>query len=251
MKLTVVGASPSCPNAGGACSGYLFETHETALLVDCGPGVVGQLQKYLPYWELSAVVITHMHADHVLDLVPLRYGFRYSPAASQHEPPRVYVPPKGRVKLERLFSVLDPAGAGLADVLLVGEYDPGARLRLGSLTVRFHPMRHYEPTWGVRVTDGHAVVAYSGDTGPCDELMALAQGADLFLCEATMPTRSERDWGHMTPAEAGEVARAAGARRLVLTHVWQELDRDELVREAHAHFGGPVEVATEGRVYEL
>lgn len=260
MKLTIVGSSPSCPNAGGACSGYLFQADDTALLVDCGPGVVAQLQRYLPYWDLSAVVITHLHADHVLDLIPLWYGFKYSPVASSLSPPQIYLPPKGQAKLGRLIAALDPQGTPFNKVFDVAEYDPRAGLQVGSLRVTFKPVLHYIPAWGMRVSevrgkatgDGQAVIAFSADTGPCDGLMALAQDADLFLCEVTLPERSSPgEWGHMTPQEAGEVARAAGVRRLVLTHVWQELDRDQLIRQAQAHFGGPVEIAVEGRVYEF
>jgi len=222
------------------------------LLVDCGPGVVGQLQRYLPYWDLSAVVITHLHADHVLDLIPLWYGFKYSPVASNLSPPQIFLPPKGQAKLERLIAALDPQGTPFNQVFDVAEYEPQGELQAGALNLRFERVHHYVPAWGVRVSDGRAVVAFSADTGPCDGLLTLAQDADLFLCEATLPERSSPgEWGHMTPQEAGEVARTAGVRRLALTHVWQELDRDQLIRQAQAHFGGPVEIAVEGGVYEF
>jgi ribonuclease BN (tRNA processing enzyme) len=254
LKVTVIGASPACPNADGACSGYLFEAGDTRVLVDCGPGVLSRLQRHLAYPDLTAIVISHFHADHVLDLVPLRYGLRYAPLPMPKPRPALHLPPGGVDNLNALAHIMDRKNAAgfWTDVLSVAEYIPGVPLVVRDLRFDFIEMRHYVPVWGIRVTGGGRTVAYSADTGPCDALEELAHQADLFICEATLPERDDPgEWGHLTPAEAGDVAHQAGVRQLILTHLWQETDREAMRRRAEATFGGPVELAREDASYEL
>jgi ribonuclease BN (tRNA processing enzyme) len=252
LRVTVLGAGPSCPNPGGACAGYLFEKGETKLLLDCGPGVLGQLQKYVPYRQLSAVVITHLHPDHFFDLVPFRYGLKYGPYEGEPRRVPLYLPPEGTETLLAVIHPLDPSPTFFSELFQVEEFDPAEKLPLGDLTLRFAPVHHYVPTFAVAVERRGSAV-FSSDTGPCDELVALAQGADLFLCEATLPRREgwSEDWGHLSAREAGEMAHRAGVKRLVLTHTWDGFDEAHLIEEARTVFGGPVEVAVEGAVYEV
>lgn len=234
--------------AASAC-----EEGETKLLLDCGPGVLGQLQRHVHYRQLSAVVITHLHPDHFFDLVPFRYGLKYGPHEGEPRPPHLYLPPGGTHILLEVMRPLDPSPTFFSELFQVSEFDPQAELRVGGLRLRFAPVRHYTPTYAVAVFGDGGKVAFSSDTGPCEELVALAQGADLFLCEATLLTRSESwgDWGHMSAGEAGEAAQRAGVRRLVLTHTWDGHDKARLVEEARKVYDGPVEVAVEGMVYEV
>lgn len=252
MKLTVIGASPACPNPGDASSGYLFEAGGKALLVDCGPGVVARLQQFRPYWQLDYIVISHFHADHVLDLIPLRYGLRLGPQVPQGVRVPLYVPPQAQEKLDTLVRLLDPTGGGVGRTFVVVEYAPEAGLTLGPFTLSFVAVHHYVPAWGMRITADGVTVAYSADTGPCPGLERLAQGADLFICEATLPQRRKPEhYGHMTPDEVGEVAARAGVRRVLLTHIWDGVDRAEFAARASKTFGGPVEVARSGMVIEI
>jgi ribonuclease BN (tRNA processing enzyme) len=254
LRLTIIGASPACPNADGACSGYLFEAGSTRVLIDCGPGVLSRLQRHLAYPELTAIVISHFHADHVLDLVPLRYGLRWAPLPRPKPRPMLYLPPGGATQLDALARILEQNSPAdfWTGVLDVAEFVPGEPLTVGELRFEFMPMRHYVPAWGIRVAGDGWTVAYSADTGTCDALVELARQADLFLCEATLPGREDpSEWGHLTPAEAGTVARQAGVRRLVLTHLWQESDREAMRRQAEAAFGGPVDLAREDVCYAL
>jgi ribonuclease BN (tRNA processing enzyme) len=265
LRVTVLGAGPSCPNPGGACAGYLFEKGETKLLLDCGPGVLGQLQKYVPYRQLSAVVITHLHPDHFFDLVPFRYGLKYGPYEGEPRRVPLYLPPGGTETLRAVIHPLDPSPTFFSELFQVEEFDPAEKLLVGDLTLRFAPVHHYVPTFAVAVEGrGKGMrgrggdtemgrVVFSSDTGPCEELVALAKGAALFLCEATLPTREEypEERGHLSAREAGEMAHRAGVKRLVLTHTWGAFDKAYLIAEARAVFGGPVEVAVEGAVYEV
>ena len=132
------------------------------------------------------------------------------------------------------------------------EYDPGDTVVAGDLEVRFQPVPHFLPTHAVSVGNAAARLTYSADSSPSDELCAFAHDTDLLLIEATLP-RPERQGprGHLTPGEAGEHGRRAGARRLVLTHISDELDAEWARGEAERSFGGPVEMACEGAIYRF
>lgn len=254
MEVTVLGAGPACPNAGGACSGYLIRAGSDTLLLDCGPGVVANLQKHVSCHDLSAVVISHFHADHVLDLIPLRYGLWFNPNRNPGSRPPLHLPPGSAGRLQEVVKPLDGAENFFDDFFAVSEYDPDRELALGSLTLQFAEVNHYVPTYAVRISAGSKVLAYSSDTGPCQTLAPLARGADLFICEATLESRDEaspNEWGHLSAREAGEIARQAKVKRLVLTHLWQGNDMARLLREARAAYNGPIELAVEGRVYHI
>jgi ribonuclease BN (tRNA processing enzyme) len=264
MRLTVLGKSPSWQDAGGACSGYLLEEDGTAVVIDCGNGVFGKLRQRIDYVDVDAVVISHLHADHFLDLVPFSYALTYAPR-QQPVPvdrwpgtdnpacPVLHAPPGARDTFRRVV------GAWGNDDLIenafeLREYDPSTEIEVGPVRVRFQPVPHFTETFAMLIssTNGSGRIVYGADSSPTDALTELAQGADLILVEATLP-RPERTGvrGHLTPGEAGEHARAAGAKRLVLVHISDELDADWARREAEESFGGPVEVATEGASYEV
>jgi ribonuclease BN (tRNA processing enzyme) len=264
MRLTVLGKSPSWQDAGGACSGYLLEEDGTAVVIDCGNGVFGKLRQRIDYVDVDAVVISHLHADHFLDLVPFSYALTYAPR-QQPVPvdrwpgtdnpacPVLHAPPGARDTFRRVV------GAWGNDDLIenafdLREYDPSNEIEIGPVRVRFQPVPHFTETFAMLIssTNGSGRIVYGADSSPTDALAELASGADLILVEATLP-RPERTGirGHLTPGEAGEHARAAGAKRLVLVHISDELDADWAKREAEETFGGPVEVATEGASYEV
>ncbi|MFN2483684.1 MAG: MBL fold metallo-hydrolase [Candidatus Limnocylindria bacterium] len=251
MRLTVLGRSPAVPNPGEACAGYIVEAGATRLLFDIGPGVVAQLLRTGTAGTLSAVVISHMHTDHVLDLVTLRHTFPWL-----HPPARkldVVMPPGSSDQAADLARAAGDT-AFFDKTFAIREHDGSGELRFDSLSVRPMPTQHYVPTWGFRVADGSGTLAYSADSGPCGELVALAEAADLFLCEATL--RSAADdlvdaRGHLTPNEAGAMAQEARAHRLVLTHL-PVADRGAWAcGEARAAFDGPTEVAEPLKAYEV
>ncbi len=264
MRLTVLGKSPSWQDAGGACSGYLLEDGDTAVLIDCGNGVFSKLRQFRDYTEVDAVVLSHLHADHFLDLVPYSYALTYAPrqqpvpvhrwpGTDDPARPALHAPPGARDVFRRVV------GAWGNDDLIenafgLEEYDPSEKLEIGSISVTFHEVPHFTETFAMSLesTNGGGKIAYGADSSPTDELTALARDCDLLLVEATLP-RPERTGmrGHLTPREAGEHARAAGAKRVVITHFSDELGDAWMETEATAGFGAPVEVAREGAVFEV
>ena len=263
MRITVLGKSPAWPDAGGACSGYLLQADDHALLIDCGNGVFSKLRQHCDYVDVGSVLVTHLHADHFLDLVPYSYALVYAP---RQQP----VPVGGWPGTEEPARPLlyAPAGAGqtfrqiarcwgkedlIESAFDLREYEPSDQLELGSLRLRFCEVPHYTRTFAVEVTNSTGRrFTFGADCSPNDELVDFAQDTDLLLIEGTLP-RPERtgERGHLTPSEAGDHGRRAAAKRLVLTHFSDELDREWVRDQATEAFGGPVELAEEGAVYKV
>src|SRR3954471_9342434 len=265
LRITVLGKSPSWQDADGACSGYLIEEAGTCLLVDCGNGVFSKLRRFRDYVAVDAVVISHLHADHFLDLVPFSYALTYAPrqqpvpvdrwpGTDRPARPLLYAPRGATETFRRVV------GAWGNDDLIenafdLHEYDPLETVTVGPLSFSFAEVPHFVHTCAIDVTsslNGGGRFVYGADSAPANELVDFATGADLLMIEATLP-RPERGGmrGHLTPGEAGEHGARAGVRRLVLTHMSDELDALWARREAEKTFGGPVDLAHEGAVYEL
>lgn len=241
------------PRPGGACSAYLVEAGGSAVLFDAGPGSVAKLQLALPYTRLDAIVISHMHADHFFDLVPMRQGLKYGPLRREAPLP-LFLPPGGRRALDALRRAVAPdAPADFFDgVYAVCEYDPASRLNVDGLSVAFARTRHYIEGFAVRADYAGASVTYSSDTAPCDAVVALAEETDLFLCEASLGLTGESgERGHSSAEEAGAMAQAAGAHRLVLTHYGAANSPAELHAGARAAFSGAVDVAEDGDQFSV
>jgi ribonuclease BN (tRNA processing enzyme) len=263
MRVTVLGKSPAWQDAGGACSGYLVEDGPTCVLTDCGNGVFAKLRRVRDYTRTTAVVISHMHADHFFDLVSYSFALLYAPrqqpvpvarwsGVDPRPKPPLFLPPGGRRVAENVVTAIGVEGL-IEEAFDVSEYDPDAGLTIGSLEIAFQAVPHYVPTWAISYTDAAGSrFVFGADHRPNDEIVGFASEADLLIMESTLP-RPERagDRGHMTPEETGDHARRAGARRLVLTHISDELDQLWAKTEAEKAFGAPVAVAGEGSVYVL
>lgn len=265
MRVTVLGKSPSWQDAGGACSGYLVQDEDTSVLLDCGNGVFSKLRRHIDYVDLDAVVVSHLHADHILDLVPYSYALTYAPrqqpvpvhvwpGTDSPARPRLYAPRGARDVFRRVVGAWGNEDL-VENAFALTEYEPDDVLEIGPLRVRFHPVPHFLPTCAIEVTapaTGGGRLTYGADCAPNDEIVDFADGTDLLIIEATLP-RPERGGirGHLTPGEAAEHGARARAGRVVLTHISDELDPEWARSEAAKCFGGPVEVAREDAVYTL
>jgi ribonuclease BN (tRNA processing enzyme) len=263
VQITVLGKSPSWSDAGGACSGYLVQEGDFTLLLDCGNGVFSKLRCVCDYVDVDAVLISHLHADHFLDLMPFSYGLTYAPrqqpvpvagwpGTSAPARPDLYAPVGGADVFRRV------SGAWGTEELVerafrLHHYDAPDELTIGPFAVRVCEVPHFTPTYAIELSlaDGRRLT-YSADCGPNEELVRFARDTDLLLIEATLP-RPERTGvrGHLTPAEAGEHGRRASARRLILTHYSDELDAEWARAQAVGTYGGDVELARDGAVYTV
>jgi ribonuclease BN (tRNA processing enzyme) len=265
MRLTVLGKSPSWQDADGACSGYLVEEGDTALLVDCGNGVFSKLRLYRDYGEIDAVVVSHLHADHFLDLVPFSYALTYAPKRQpvpiQRWPgdphpkkPRLICPPRSRETFRRIVGSWGNDDL-IENAFALEEYAVGDCPTVGPLKIAFTEVPHFTETFALKIessANGGGWIAYGADSSPNEEVVEFARGADLLMIEGTLP-RPERTGmrGHLTPREAGEHAKAAGVKQVLLTHMSDEMDELWARREAEAGFGGPVHLAREGAVFTI
>ncbi|NQU96140.1 MAG: MBL fold metallo-hydrolase [Chloroflexi bacterium] len=250
MKLIVLGNSGTYPGPLRACSGYLLIEGETRLLLDCGPGVMGNLQKHVTIEELTGVVLSHMHADHFLDLIVMRYAC-VQRNHRRRDPLPVYMPPGGIQTWDRITAILDETNRSFQPPCELMEYREETRCQVGAFEIRVSALEHYVPSYGIDVR-GSGRLVYSGDTRPCPGLPALARGADVFLCEATYleeEANSTGVRGHLTASEAGEVAAQADVGRLLLTHVHPTVDEEQVLEHAKAAFGGDAALAEQGASY--
>ncbi len=222
-------------------------------MLDLGTGAFANLRRYVDYDRLGGVVISHMHADHFIDLIPLRYALRYG-SHRRAGKLRVHLPPGGLAMLKQLVSAFAPEGGEfLSDVFELSEYDPSAPLPIQGATLRFAQTSHYIPSYAIRWERHGTSVTYSADTAPDERVVRLARGSEVFLCEATL-LRGEAEpgeRGHCSAEEAGAMARAAGVRRLVLTHYGEESTSRDLDEAARSVFDGEVVVADDHRVLNL
>ncbi len=263
MRITVLGKSPAWQDAGGACSGYLVREGDYQLLLDCGNGVFSKLRHVSDYVSVAAVVISHLHADHFFDLVPFSYALSYAPRQQPvpvagwpgtDSPVRpVLFAPSGAREVFRRISGCWHDEELIERAFDLHEYGSAEELAIGPFRARLCEVPHYVTSHAVDLSsNGSGRLTFSGDCRPNEELVQFARDTDFFLIEATLP-RPERDGarGHLTPREAGDHARRAGAHRVAITHFSDELDSDWARTEAAEGYGSPVELAQEGSVFTI
>lgn len=239
------------PRPGGASSAYLVRSRTSAILLDAGTGSFAKLALTMDYRELGAIVISHMHADHFFDLVPLRYTLKYGhPAVDRRLP--LWLPPGGCERLQALRRAVsvDAAESFFDTVFDVREYDPDEPLVVGDVTLRFRRTRHYVEAYAARAECDGASMTYSADTAPCDAVVELARGTSIFVCEAGFGLAQEEaaERGHCSAEEAGEMAQQAGVSQLILTHYPAAFEPAALVESAKRRFSGTVLAAHDGMV---
>jgi ribonuclease BN (tRNA processing enzyme) len=245
MKLTVLGCSGSMPGPDSPASGYLLEAQGFRLVLDMGNGALGPLQRHAAPHEIGAIVLTHLHPDHCLDMAGYHVALRYGPHPAPGRVP-VIGPSGTRGHLE---AVIDPLARKHGLHKLFEFSTPGSG-ELGPFAVSFAAVNHPVPTYAIRVTVDDRTLVYSGDTGESEALISLAHGADVMLCEATFgPDEPYVPDLHLTGRQAGEHAARAGVDRLIVTHVPPWGSRKTAAAEASAAFGGSVEAAQPGAEY--
>ena len=219
MRLTILGCGTAKPRPETPASGLLVESNSNQLLLDCGPGVTNRLAQRMDPRALSAIVVSHLHADHYLDIAALRYLFPWAGHTGRRMP--VYLPPGGLKRIAALCIAISERPGFFDDAFDIQEYDPTLPIAVGDLEVSFVGARHYVPAWSI-VVDGPdgARLVYSGDTGPSERLLETARTADLLVLEATFasPAEDETERGHLTAEEAIDIATAVGVPRALLVH---------------------------------
>ncbi|MFT4039375.1 MAG: MBL fold metallo-hydrolase [Thermomicrobiales bacterium] len=254
MRLTVLGGSAASPNTGAGCAGFLVQRGETRIVLDLGPGTLPELRRHANFRALDAVVISHMHVDHVLDLIALRHALAYNPVPAPRPLP-VWLPPGGGALLAQVTAPFDACDdPGLFDATVeVNEYGPALPLHLGEFEVRFARTVHVLPTFAMRVCAPEGDLGYTADGGPTSHWDDLLRGVRVLIAEATLlapGARPREQRGSLTAAEAGELAAHCGARTLLLAHMWEELGFAAAQEQAATAYPGEIALARPGLTLE-
>lgn len=243
MKLTILGNNGPFPAAGGACSGYLVQSGGTNLLIDCGNGVLANLQKFIRFEELDAIILTHLHSDHISDMHVLKYAVQIKRKRGQFDRTiKVYAPPEPAEEYRRL---------DVKDAFNLGAITSQTELDIGGLRLTFALMKHPSMDFAVRIECDGKIFVFSGDTSWTDEIISFSKDADLLMLDAGLLEKDFTEGApHLTAAQCGIAAMQAGVRKLLLTHLWPDYDPNELLAEARQSFSN-VEAVTLLNQYEV
>ncbi|GAB2674987.1 MBL fold metallo-hydrolase [Thalassiella azotivora] len=258
MRLTVLGCSGSFPGPTSPASGYLVEAEDDTgrtwrLVLDLGNGALGPLQRHAPLRAVDAILLSHLHADHCLDLCGYYVFLKYQPSRDERTPIPVHAPTGAADRLARAYD-LDP-DPGMTGEFTFVTWAPGRPVRVGPFTVTPSPVLHPVEAYAMRVEGpgedgGRVTLTYTGDTDTCAGVLEAARGADLLLAEAAFEEGRDADRGiHLTGLRAGELARDAGAGRLLLTHLPAWNDPGKALDDARLAFAGPVDLAAPDAVH--
>ncbi|MDZ5623399.1 MBL fold metallo-hydrolase [Nocardioides bizhenqiangii] len=256
FRMTVVGCSGSYPGPDSPASCYLVQAEvgdrTWSVVVDLGNGALGALQRYVDPLEVDAVLLSHLHADHCVDMTSYYVLRKYHPVGTQPKIP-VWGPSGTALRLANAYDL--PTSPGMSEEFEFHTYD--APFTVGPFEIEAFAVDHPVEAYGMRISAtteeaGRRTLAYSGDTGPTPSLLEIAADADLFLCEASFRDGDDNPPGlHLTGAECGETAAKCKVKRLVLTHVPPWHDAQGMLAESLAVYDGPTELAAAGAVYAV
>ncbi|UYM04170.1 MBL fold metallo-hydrolase [Solicola gregarius] len=253
LTLTIVGCAGSFPSAESPASCYLlqapYQGRTYSVVMDLGNGALGPLQRYVDPLAVDAVVLSHLHADHCLDMCGYYVMRKYHPDGELPRIP-VYGPSGTATHLARAYDL--PMPVGMTEQFAFADWHAGGGVELGPFRITPSRMSHPVEAYALRVEAGGRALVYSGDTGPTDALVELADGADALLCEASFIESRENPPGiHLTGKEAGEHAARANVGRLLVTHIPTWTDRETVAAEAKRAYEGPVDLVEAGDRYTI
>ncbi len=230
MQLTVLGSYGPYPAPGGACSGYLLEHEGSKILLDCGNGVLSRLQKYIKPWEVEAILLSHLHADHISDLFILKYALDMARGKQIiSDGVKLYLPKEPVEESQRI---------PYKEVYQMNYLKPEKDITIGPFQITFLPTVHPLDCLAMKIRCGDKTLVYSGDTEYFPQLEQFAAGCDLFLCEANFQDddieASRRN--HLSARQAAEIAQKGEVKKLLLTHLPAEKDAEVSLKEAKSAF---------------
>jgi ribonuclease BN (tRNA processing enzyme) len=251
MKLTIVGCSGSFPGPDAAASSYLVEADGFRLVLDLGNGALGALQRHVELDDIDAVLLSHLHSDHCMDLCSFYVARKYDPEGRFGKKLPVYGPAGSAERMARAYYDANQRG-GLDDVYDFQTLSPGT-LAIGPFDVTVARVNHPVETFASRLEHAGRALAFSADTGESNALVSLAVAADLLLCEATFSEGPDNARNlHLTARQAAEHAARAGVDRLMLTHIPPWNDKQRSLEEAsNSSYSGAVDLARPGAIVEV
>lgn len=223
-KVTVLGNKGPYPSVNEACSGYLYETRNTKILLDCGSGVFQKLIQKIDLKDLDAVIISHLHGDHMSDLLVLSYAL----LVKKLPPLKVFIPEKPEAESFALKS------NKYLDVEIIRENQVYA---ISEAKIRFASVKHSILCYATKISSGKSVIVYTGDTQYTKTIGEFAKWCDLLICDAAFSEETyHKGAPHASAIQAGKMAKEAEAAKLLLTHFEPEIDTTIHLVEAKAEF---------------
>lgn len=245
LRVTVLGSSGSYASIDNPCTGFLVQSAGAAVLYDCGPGTAGPLQRAIDLNDIDAIVVSHCHPDHWLELPVLHNVFTWFV-------PRSGIPVYGTARTREMDDAVTVQVKGTPSPFVWTTIDAASELTIGDQQWTFDRTDHPVETLAARVSTGDRVVMFTSDSGPAWRFDDFGRGADAAFCDASHLSDFEQQGiPHMSAREAATRAHTAGVDRLVLTHLIPGSDPDAHRDEAAAAYRGPVDVAVSGSVYEF
>lgn len=243
MKITIVGVWGGFPEKNEATTGYLLQSANHNILIDCGSGVLSKVQNYIELKEIDTIILSHYHGDHSADIVPFQYEALISKnIGTRDKEVEIY----GH-DLDKEFDSLSFKGGTIGK-----KIDDKTILNFGDLKVSFKWVKHPVPCLAMRFEENGKVFSFSGDTQWCDEVVEICKDADLFICESALYNEQlGKINGHLTAGEVGKIAQMSNVKKLVLSHFPHFGDLNDLIKEAKEEFKGELYKANTGMVFEL
>lgn len=243
MKLTVIGYWGAFPEKNEASSGYLLQTKNHNILIDCGSGILSRLQNYSSLLEIDTIILSHYHYDHFADVVPFQYDAAMTTSLGiRNENLKIY----GHNLDSKFFDLNNSKGT------VINKIDDTTVLNFDGLKVSFKWVKHQVPCLAMRFEENEKILVYSGDTEICDEIYNISEKADLFLCECSLfNSQQNLVKGHLTANEVGKIATKSNVKKVVLTHMPHHGDINLLKEECMREFKGDIFTAKEGMVFNL
>lgn len=237
MKLTILGNNGPYPKAGGTCSGYLLENNDTKVLLDCGNGIFSNFQNVCNLEDLDAIILSHLHPDHISDIFILRYALQFKDLSL-----KLFAPNEPLDEYERLYY----------RTFNLNSINEKKNLKIGDMKFKFSKMEHVIPNYAISIQSDDKTFVYSGDTSYTNELIRFSKDADLLLCEAGV---LEKDIGkrppHLSPKQAVNIANSARVKKLILTHFYPEYSLNMYENEVKEHINDSIEFAKEMKSYDF
>ena len=252
MRLTTLGTGTIALSPDRVCAGHLVEAGAVRLVLDCGSGVAHRLAEYaIPWRDITHVAFTHFHLDHVGDFATLVFAWKYGDRPGRSAP-LVVVGPEGTTAL--LGRMAEAVGEWFRDPgfpISVQEVAPGQQLDLGDgVVLGVTKVPHTPESVAYSIERGGRRIVYTGDTGYDPMLGEWARGADVLLCECSLPSELAIA-EHLTPEQCGALAAAALPKHLVLTHFYPPVERTDVRAAVAAHYAGPITLASDGTMFEI
>ena len=252
MRFTTLGTGTISLAAARSCAGYLVETPDVRLLIDCGSGITRRLAERGTEWQtISHVALTHFHIDHHGDLPSLIFAWKYGFLPTRSAPVEIIGPPGTAELLGRLAAAYGEWVTAPGFPLTIREITPDSAIDLpGDVRLTCHPVPHTPESVAYSIERGTRRIVYTGDTGPSEPLATWANGCDLLVCECSLPTGMNVP-GHLTPELCGDLAAAAAPKHLALTHFYPPVERVDIRAIVGSQYAGPITLASDGWFFEI